>query len=966
MFRGFIYIFIFGLSMILSAQEPVFVHMENVSNLPDVEFYDVAEDSQNYIWLAADKGLYRYDGKSYQHFSNPEQKSNSLFQLKFDTEGTLWCNNIYGQFFYIENDSLKLFYDASSMVKGQLSPYVVTQKYIRIFTPTGIYDIDRKSKNVTKIFNGFCISNANKKGINYTFVINVESNLKKHRIYKFNGNKSTKILEIDSLKHIQSPMLFAFEKAQFFIHKNNKGNIIYIIDSIENTAQKILTPVQLKNETIYKLLSFEGEYWFLTSAGVFVFKLEGNSLMFKEQLFKTEAITDVQLDFNDNYWFTTLYNGVFVSPNLSIRRVDINRAGTKITASCSLQDNQFVLGTNNSLLLFYENDRLVKTLQLPGKKIVGNLYFDVENQYLIVSINASDSFVLDLKTGNTDDFTNTFSGAKTFSKIDTNTLFYGNYRQGIVYKTPFELPDKKIIRDSRVNTSIVTNNNLFVSYIDSFYKYDVNTFAFEEIKFNSKSLLVNSIAAYNNSIWLATQHYGLLRYENDSLVKSRFQLGENLQINKIKCDDELLWISTDTGLIQYNTKTNLSKSFSAQDGLNTTLKDFLILQDKIIITFPNGFYVLTKNEDLFKSFKTSAVRIETLSINDRDTLVQTNYKLPHILNNIGIKFNSNGFQANQHVNYHYRVKEIDTNWQSIPLNTHFVNFNSLASGKYTFELKAQNVSAVSPVFARPISFEIAKPFWETYWFFGLVLLTAFGVIRLYFRNRLKQKEAQRIAEIDKILIDKKITNLRLENLRSQMNPHFIFNALNSIQDYIISNEKELASSYLVTFSRLIRMYLDYSQQNEISLQEEFNALKLYLELEKVRFEDELEYKIEIDKKLEANQINVPSLFIQPYVENALKHGLLHKKTDRKLRVEAKVLQQNILQITVEDNGIGRVQSEKLKRSNHQHKPFATKANQERVHLYKNSLKRNITIAIEDLYNANQTALGTKVVIRMPI
>ena len=290
----------------------------------------------------------------------------------------------------------------------------------------------------------------------------------------------------------------------------------------------------------------------------------------------------------------------------------------------------------------------------------------------------------------------------------------------------------------------------------------------------------------------------------------------------------------------------------------------------------------------------------------------------------------------------------------------------MSNGTYTFELKAQNVSAQSPVFATPITFVIAKPFWETYWFYALVLFVFLGLFWLYFIRRLRQKEAQRIAEIDKILIDKKITNLRLENLRSQMNPHFIFNALNSIQDYIISNEKELASSYLVKFSRLIRMYLDYSQQNEITLEEELNALKLYLELEKVRFEDELTYSLNVDKKLNVRQIKVPSLFIQPYVENALKHGLLHKSDERLLKIEAKAINDNTLLITVEDNGIGRQQSEALKRSDKPHKPFATKANEERVRLYKNKLKRNINIEIIDLYNSNQQSTGTKVVITMPI
>ncbi|MEF3079655.1 sensor histidine kinase [Winogradskyella poriferorum] len=940
--------------------------MSTVSNLPDVEFYDIAEDNQNYIWLAANKGLYRYDGKTYKQFTHPEQKSNSLFQLKFDTKDRLWCNNIYGQLFYVENNRLQLFYDASQLVNGQLAQFEILENSIRLFTVIGIFDINKTTKQVTEVFKGMCITNVRDHDSNYTFIINFEGELKRHRLYKFGKKKSTKILEITSANRIQSPKLFAFKNDVFLIHNNAKGNVLYVIDKAENTSKKVAIPFRLQNETIYNILNFDNEYWFLTSSGIFVYEFENELFMFKEQLFSTESVTDVQIDFNNNYWFITLDNGVFVSPNLNIRRVELSTIESKITASLALQNNHFVLGTNDGKLLFYNQNQLLKTLQLPGKKIIGKLYFDAEKEQLIVSINASESFVIDLKTDKITDVKNRFSVAKTFSKINDSTLFYGNYRQAIVYKKAFNNSEKQILKESRVKASVVSGNALFVSYIDGLYKYNCNTFSSEEIQYNSASLLVNAIANTNGTIWLATQHNGLLKYEQNTLQPSGIKLPENLQINTILSDGWLLWIGTDSGLFQYHTKTNELKSLSAQDGLNTAVNSLLVLQNQLVVVLPNGFYTLPKQNGLFKSFKTAKVRVEAVSINDRDTLVTRSYKLPHHLNKIGLKFNSNGFQSNQHVNYQYRVQEIDSSWQNIPLNTHFVNFNSLSSGTYTFELKAQNISAKNPVFAVPITFVIAKPFWETYWFYALVLLTVFGLIWLYFRWRLQQKEAQRIAEVDKILIDKKITNLRLENLRSQMNPHFIFNALNSIQDYIISNEKELASSYLVKFSRLIRMYLDYSQQNEITLEEELNALKLYLELEKVRFEDELEYTISVDNQLKTKQIKVPSLFIQPYVENALKHGLLHKLNDRKLHIEAKIIQQNKLEITVEDNGIGRAQSEKLKRPNQQHKPFATKANEERVHLYKNKLKRDITITTIDLYDENNVAAGTKVVITMPI
>ncbi|WP_338733531.1 sensor histidine kinase [Mangrovimonas cancribranchiae] len=957
-----------GFGNAIDAQNPVVQDMSKISNLPDVEFYDILEDNDHYIWLAADKGLYRYNGKIYQKFTNPNQRVNSLFQLKLDEKGRLWCINLYGQLFYVENDRLNLFYDANELVKGQLSPFEITRTSIRLFTVDGIYDINLKDKKTTRLFDGMSVSESSFKDLSY--VIKMDSDDKpskeKQNWYQIRDDKLKLLIELTSKNRMQSPKVYAFKNSALLNFKEQGKNQLYYYRTQADRVFKLKTPKSLEDVTIYNIILLNNHYWFLTTSGVFIFQLKKNQLNFKEQLFSSESVTDVLVDFNKNYWFTTLDNGVFVSSNLNIRRLNLENTKDKVTAACALNKNKFLLGTNNGKLLFYSNNKVFKTLKLPGSKIIGNLFFDALHNRVVVSINASESYSVDLTTFNVKDEKNKYSVAKTFSKVNNKNLFYGSYKEAIIYNQPYTSDSTQIIRESRVKTSEVLNNKLFVSFIDGLYQFDVNSFDSKEIKLENESILVNSIAKNNNEIWLATQHNGLYCFKDNQLISKQDVLPKQVQINTLKSDGEFLWISTDEGFYRFQPKINQIKSLNTQDGLTLSVDKFIILQDYLVATFPNSFYLMPKDETLFKAFKTSKVWIESVKINDEDTVVNTDYNLPYNFNNLRFDFNSNGFQSNKHVGYKYRIKPIDTTWRDVPLNTHFVVFNSLSSGKYTFELQGQNISSKDIQFASPITFTINKPFWETYWFYAFVLLVVVGFIWLYFRWRLRQKEAQRIAEIDKILIDKKITNLRLENLRSQMNPHFIFNALNSIQDYIISNEKELASSYLVKFSRLIRMYLEYSQQNEITLEEELKALKLYLELEKVRFEDELKYEITIDNLLKTNKIKVPSLFIQPYVENALKHGLLHKPTDRKLTVEAKIIQQNKLQITVEDNGIGRAQSEKLKRPNQQHKPFATKANEERVHLYKNKLKRDITIAIEDLQDENQIPSGTKVVITMPI
>lgn len=964
-----LHIFLFFIPLnnsVLLAQNPVIESMSKHSNLPDIEFYDIIEDHQNYIWLAAEKGLCRYDGKTYQFFSHDKQKSNSVFELQLDDNGTLWCINIYGQIFYIEDDCLKLFYDGNKLVKGQLSPFVINKTHLRLFSTTGIYDISRADKSVHKLLDTVCLSAGFYEDETYVFTVDKTPTIENHIIYKIKDQTVSRVLDIGSGKRIQSPKVFNFELDVLIHYKTQNKNIIHHLNKVTNTFKSINVPRLLEDVRIYKIIKNKNDYWFLTTSGVYIFDIYNEHLVFKEQLFNTESITDVIVDFNKNYWFSTLDNGVFVAPNLGIRSIKLQSLHDKITASCSVGEASFILGTNKGKLLFYKNNRLINTIKLPVKNVIGNLFYDEENTYVIVSINASDSYVLDVNTMNYTYVKNKFSVAKSISKLKNNTIFYGNYKEGIVYNAPLTSDSLLMLKKDRVKTSIVKNDSLYVSYINGLYIYDSKKFKTKELTFKGNRLLVNSMAKVSDTVWFATQHKGVLKRSNNTFEYALSMLPNNCKINTIKSEDYFLWISSDCGLYRYNTKLQILQLLSLQDGLNITVNDFVILRDKIIVIMPNGFYVLPKNDELFKDYKTSRVYIESVKINGRDTLVKSFYKLPYHLNKIEINFNSNGFESHQHVAYQYRIKALDTAWQNLPLNTHFIRFNSLASGMYDFELKAKNVSAKSAVLAPIITFEITKPFWQMWWFYGLIFIGIFGVIWFYFRRRLEQKEKQRIAEIDKILIDKKITNLRLENLRSQMNPHFIFNALNSIQDYIVSNEKELASSYLVKFSRLIRMYLEYSQQNEITLEEELKALKLYLELEKVRFEDELDYTINVAKNLKTPHIKVPSLFIQPYVENALKHGLLHKSADRKLNVKAQIISQNKLQITVEDNGIGREQSEKIKQTHQQHKPFATKANEERVHLYKNKLKRDITITIEDLKHSDQTASGTKVFITMSI
>jgi len=200
-----------------------------------------------------------------------------------------------------------------------------------------------------------------------------------------------------------------------------------------------------------------------------------------------------------------------------------------------------------------------------------------------------------------------------------------------------------------------------------------------------------------------------------------------------------------------------------------------------------------------------------------------------------------------------------------------------------------------------------------------------------------------------------------------MNPHFMFNALNSIQEFIILNDKQQANIYLGKFADLMRMTLDMSNKDMVSFNDELTSLKLYLELEALRFESQFYYNIQIDESVSSTAIYLPPMLIQPYVENALKHGLLHQKGNRELSINFLMSETNVLTCVITDNGIGRQRSMEINAMQQKkHKSFATSATQKRLSLLNVQQNANIRVAYNDLVDNKGNCSGTKVTINIPI
>lgn len=272
--------------------------------------------------------------------------------------------------------------------------------------------------------------------------------------------------------------------------------------------------------------------------------------------------------------------------------------------------------------------------------------------------------------------------------------------------------------------------------------------------------------------------------------------------------------------------------------------------------------------------------------------------LPYHQNSLSIVFNSLAYNNYSQPEYSYRLLPADSSW-SHATASNMVSFYQLSPGTYRFEVKSHSKGfdwGNTAVFL----FTIRKPFWKTWWFRVLLIVAVLGIILFIFRFRLQQLR-------EKARMQNQVREMEIKALKAQMNPHFIHNALNSIQSLIINNKGNEASHYISKFARLLRQVLENADAHLITLDKELYSLQLYVDLEMLRMNTVIAYEEHIDENIVASQIKIPPLILQPFVENALWHGLSNKQGEKKIILSIKEEEGWII-CTITDNGIGRKQA----------------------------------------------------------
>jgi hypothetical protein len=333
----------------------------------------------------------------------------------------------------------------------------------------------------------------------------------------------------------------------------------------------------------------------------------------------------------------------------------------------------------------------------------------------------------------------------------------------------------------------------------------------------------------------------------------------------------------------------------------------------------------------------------------------------HYQNSVNFYFTAPDIYSSKNITYQYRLTSIDKNWVT-SLSQRQVNYNSLPPGQYIFKVRASDDGINWKESVNQITLNISPAFWQTWWFKSIVvLLLAISGWWLY-RWRIKKIKGE---EKLKTGYEKKIAETEMQALRAQMNPHFMFNSLNSINNFILKNDPDNASGYLTKFSRLMRLILDNSRSEWVLLENELKSLELYVQLEAVRFDNSFDYNIETAKDISIETVLVPPLIIQPYVENAIWHGLLHRK-EAGGKLDIHLWKNNgTLYIEIEDNGVGRDEAMRQKsKTATKQKSHGMEITAERMNIVNKVYNVNAGVVITDLKDDSQKPAGTRVLITL--
>lgn len=534
-----------------------------------------------------------------------------------------------------------------------------------------------------------------------------------------------------------------------------------------------------------------------------------------------------------------------------------------------------------------------------------------------------------------------------------------------------QIGTKKIIYDSLHNKVYLNNSNSLVQVDLS--SRQMKPLIFEKIfgKIESGREIIEYALDAEGRIWIWLPSYGIRIVDPISLsctdsipIGKKGLLSGNY--NYIRSGGPgFMSIIGGQGFVVYNYKKQLSWLLAYNNGIAGPFPYFFGYSNGHLFAHDRN-KILYYNLDNFSRINFSKTPVlNTITVNDSVVYIRgeskaaTPIRLKYYQNNLVFSFSAQEFFFPERIEYAYQLTGVDNDWHYIHSFNRRINYTRLLPGKYTFRLKAQIEGGDWQGQTTEYEILIVPAFWQTT-MFKLICILAGAIIVIYAVS--KRIQAVRKSEQQRVSQEKKLLELEARALRSQMNPHFIFNSLNSIKSLINKNDNDKAAEYLTTFSKLIRTLFQNSDKREISMYEELETCRLYTQIERMRFGDKVDFVFSIDQTIDLKDVKVPALILQPFIENAIWHGLVPKECGGTVLVSIKKIN-GAIECTIDDNGVGRELSGQYKAQYATpHESKGISLTRSRLELDKLLNDREDTIQVVDKTDSQGKSLGTTVVI----
>ncbi len=940
--------FLFFISYSLTgvyAQQPAH-HIVGELELSGVNIYNIIQDKDNNYWLATNNGIIKYDGYSFDYIETQGNLSNSFFDFQMDYNNDIYCKNFSGQIFKIENDTCREYFKLPNNLLEEQIWYSFDNLNDLIILSNSFFKVTKEGE-IKHILEGH---------FNYIDLIKMrDSSLQfisaqQDKIISYKNNKIT----TESI-NITSSNIKSFFLCDSLIYCNRSTGYVLERKNMCFTEKKqIIYPE-------HKVLKFysDNKYLWITEkgGGVFCFDENLKPLFNKNLLFQNKIISFIMKDSEGNTIMGTFGDGLIVIPNLNLININFPDNKIKITRICSANDSIIFAGTQNGQIFKINKNGTTKLFHNEQLKFIEVLeYFEESNELLFDNGGA-----LFVNIFTNSQYYSQFGAIKDIEHIDTNKYLIA-YNRGVMYFNPTISAKNKLFKNSFIDilnfknrtycvNIDLTTNTIYAGTSVGLKIGDENKSSFFTL--NNEPVIAKDILYFNKKIYITTENYGILIFENNKLI-NQWTTSEGMisdSPNKICEYNGNLFVSSKLGLQIINLAGENIGVLNQSDGLQTNnILDFEISNNNLWILNQKGLQKIKLSSINFEKYLPT-VFLSKILLNDSILITSNNMKFSYNQNKIKFSVSAISLKFNNEIEYHYMLEGIDNTTQINSYSDNTIEYKSLPPGKYTFKIKTVCRNEASETLS--FQFSILPPIWQTWWFFLLFTIIGAGLTILFFKIRINKIKYRN--ELEKQLKISEITAIK-----AQMNPHFIFNAINSIQDLILKGDIENSYNYIIKFSQMVRQTLNYSDKEFIDIEDEIQLLEIYLKLEKLRFRDDFKYTISLNN---AEDLMVPPMLIQPFVENAIKHGLLHKAGLKELKIEFK--KEELLYCTISDNGIGLKKSEEIKkRRQSKHKSFSTKATKNRFDIMKAHYNQNVGVDYYDLI-PNNTNTGTKVVIKLP-